>query len=491
MVKFDLNLLAYLESDDFRVLTAVETGMRNHEIVPVKLVGTIAEIRSGTGKLLRNLCYNRLLSYERGKKFDGYRLTSLGYDYLALRVLRNRSVIDQVGNQIGVGKEASVYISRNSIKDERYALKVHRLGRTSFKTVYNKRDYHKSKVSNWLYLSRLAALREYSFMKILYEHDFKIPEPIDHNRHCIVMKWIDGTLLNNISKDDNIDHKKLLEQLLNMILELANKYGVVHGDFNEFNILIHNQTNEPYLIDFPQMVSTDHQLAKEYFERDVQCILSFFEKRFACVADEVPTFEEIENSENTENIIKVVNDENDMLHRYLEDNLLLSENFKDKMNLNDESDAINSELIDKCDLNEMNKSNDENELNDKNDSENVNKSKNMNEKDSKQLNDQIEITQDNKLNCEKFVKSNKLNAINEEQANVCFENNDLSNYQANQMHDLNKAECMSSFSYSASRHGSSIASTFTTDEIRSKLRKEKERKEKKELIKESLSLIHI
>lgn len=67
MVKFDLNLLSHLESEDFRVLTAVETGMRNHEIVPCKLVGTLSDLRSGTGKILRNLCYNRLLSYERGK----------------------------------------------------------------------------------------------------------------------------------------------------------------------------------------------------------------------------------------------------------------------------------------------------------------------------------------------------------------------------------------------------------------------------------------
>ena len=455
MVKFDLSLLSYLEQDDFRVLTAVETGMRNHEIVPCKLVAALSEIRSGTGKTLRKLCFNRLLSYERGKKFDGYRLTNLGYDYLALRVLRNRNVIDEVGNQIGVGKEASVYIARNSTNDEQYALKVHRLGRTSFKTVFNKRDYHKSKVSNWLYLSRLAALREYSFMRILYDRGFHIPEPIGNNRHCVVMKWIDGTLLNNISKDDPIDHQQLFEQLLNMILELANKYGVVHGDFNEFNLLIDNQTNVPYLIDFPQMVSTDHQLAKEYFERDVECIVSFFEKRFNCVVDEVPTFESVENNEPTESIAKVVNDENEMLNRYLEDNLLLSENFKEKLNLEEHDKSSD-------DFNDLSKSDELSALN-----------TNCEQSPTVQLN----------VIDEDLESDFKNDSTNDKRTNSQANSNRLSG--EDDHHQL-ESDRMSTFSYSASRMGgSSIASTFTSDEIRSKLKKEKDRKAKKELIKES------
>lgn len=48
------------------------------------------------------------------------------------------------------------------------AMKLHRLGRTSFRAVKSKRDYlrHRSNY-NWLYLSRLAALKEYAFMKVL------------------------------------------------------------------------------------------------------------------------------------------------------------------------------------------------------------------------------------------------------------------------------------------------------------------------------------
>lgn len=47
-----------------------------------------------------------------------------------------------------------------------------------------------------------------------------------------------------------------------LIVRLAN-YGLIHSDFNEFNILI-NEKEEITLIDFPQMVSIDHENAEMY-----------------------------------------------------------------------------------------------------------------------------------------------------------------------------------------------------------------------------------
>ncbi len=46
-------------------------------------------------------------------------------------------------------------------------MKFHRLGRTSFRAVKNKRDYLRNRnAHSWLYLSRLAALKEFAFMKV-------------------------------------------------------------------------------------------------------------------------------------------------------------------------------------------------------------------------------------------------------------------------------------------------------------------------------------
>ena len=38
--------------------------------------------------------------------------------------------------------------------------------------------------------------------------------------------------------------------------------GLIHGDYNEFNILIRRDSGEPVIIDFPQMISTSHENAE-------------------------------------------------------------------------------------------------------------------------------------------------------------------------------------------------------------------------------------
>lgn len=48
---------------------------------------------------------------------------------------------------------------------------------------------------------------------------------------------------------------------MELIVRLAHA-GLIHGDFNEFNIMLLRKTGEPIVIDFPQMVSTRHENAE-------------------------------------------------------------------------------------------------------------------------------------------------------------------------------------------------------------------------------------
>lgn len=243
---------------------------------------------------------------------DGYRLAYGGLDYLALNAHQKAKVIYSVGNQIGVGKESDIIVVAHSSGSQRI-MKIHRLGRISFRTIKTNRDYlrHRSSAS-WMYMSRLAAMKEFAFMKALCENGFSVPEPIAQNRHTIVMGLIDAFPLRQISKV--ADPAKLYSELMNMILELA-RFGLIHGDFNEFNILIKEEQDPdakgkapaseeeedddenllltPVLIDFPQMVSVDHANAEMYFDRDVECIKRYFKRKFKFVSDKKgPTFAE-------------------------------------------------------------------------------------------------------------------------------------------------------------------------------------------------------
>lgn len=80
--------------------------------------------------------------------------------------------------KIGVGKESDVYLVRTE-ENKLLILKLARLGRTSFKTVKNNRDYLRKQCHfNWLYLSKIAAQREFKYMECLYKNGFPTPVPV-------------------------------------------------------------------------------------------------------------------------------------------------------------------------------------------------------------------------------------------------------------------------------------------------------------------------
>ncbi|KAK4531514.1 hypothetical protein CCYA_CCYA08G2371 [Cyanidiococcus yangmingshanensis] len=328
----DASQLRHLSDAELRVLTAVELGMRNHEQVPVELVGALSG-RRGAHKSLHVLLRHKLVHHE-SKPYESYRLTPLGYDYLALRALRERSSVCSVGSLIGTGKESDVHEVLGGVDgSERFALKVHRLGRTSFRQARTKRDYcvrglprlesascagtegplfgraaadvsvqgegfseaptntspseslrraadqrERRSVANWLYLSRLAAQREFEALELLFRHGLPVPEPIDASRHCVVQRLVpNATLLCHLRSLR--DPEAVFRRLWDFQDRLAT-LGLVHGDLNEFNVLVDNETEHIVVIDFPQIVLLAHREGPRMLERDRRGLVSFFYHRF-------------------------------------------------------------------------------------------------------------------------------------------------------------------------------------------------------------------
>ncbi|RMZ85536.1 hypothetical protein DV737_g533, partial [Chaetothyriales sp. CBS 132003] len=299
-MKLNTKALRYLNASDWRTLTAVETGSRKHEVVPTPVIVQLA--KASQGDVQRSICVlakANLIAKVKNAKYDGYRLTYGGLDYLALHSLQKARAVYSVGNQIGVGKESDIFVVSDD-KGEQRVLKIHRLGRVSFKKgVRNKRDYARTRAQkeraagSWMYMSRLAAVKEHAFMAALHEAGLSVPRPLGQNRHQIVMSLVDGFPLRQI--EQVADPAALYAELMDMIIALAHM-GLIHGDFNEFNIMIKEEEARggsgaddvqlvPVLIDFPQMISVDHSNAEMYFDRDVACVKRFFERRFGFVAE--------------------------------------------------------------------------------------------------------------------------------------------------------------------------------------------------------------
>lgn len=287
-MKLDVSVLKFLEKDDFRVLTAIEMGMKNHDIVPTDLILKIASLPRGGGyRAIKNLHKHKLV-FHSNQQYDGYRLTYAGYDFLALRAMSARGTLESVGNQIGVGKESDVFLASDG--EQEIVLKLHRLGRISFRSIKRNRDYLRHRKSaSWLYLSRLAAMKEYAFMKVLHEAGFPVPKPLDLCRHCVLMELAKGYPLQHVKE---LGHpSRVYQELMKIIVRFA-KCGLIHCDYNEFNILIDDEENIT-VIDFPQMMPISHPNAKAYFERDVNCIRVLFSKKFGLEFEWWPAFEDV------------------------------------------------------------------------------------------------------------------------------------------------------------------------------------------------------
>jgi len=360
-MKLDPTVLRTMGAPDFQVLEAVEKGMKKHALVPSSLIASISSLRhGGTGKIISSLLRDKLLSHDQSCGYDGYRVTTAGYDILTLHNLKSRKIIAAIGDRVGTGKESDIYLAVRP-NGNQVILKFHRLGRTSFRNVKKTRDYfvyHEkgknvgapttNQANSWLFLSRKSALKEFAFMKALYSVDYPTPEPIAHNRHVIAMSLIRGVPLYQVVRTTLSAEQaaSIFHQAADLALRLA-KHGLVHCDLNEFNLIVdvsgiqqksfsqehdhyvrhsgmsvaaetnpgmlsargpwepehlqrfqpdhesddgeNDQAPQPLeylengeprpvvtLIDFPQMVSTRHPNAREYYERDTACLLKFF-----------------------------------------------------------------------------------------------------------------------------------------------------------------------------------------------------------------------
>lgn len=325
-MKLDVTCMRYLTKEDFRILVAIEMGMRNHEMVPVGLITNIAKLRhGGCYKILSTLLRYKLIAHTN-QEYNGYRLSYMGYDILALRTLLTRGIISSVGPQIGVGKESDIYEALDP-EGNQVVLKLHRLGRTSFRSVRKNRDYMVGKnKASWLYMSRLAAIKEYAFMQALYAHEFPTPIPYAQNRHIVAMSRVDGFPMAQIKSGQmQMDiAEKVFNYCMAILIRLA-EHGLVHCDFNEFNLMVDAKGERVTLIDFPQMISTNHFNADELFTRDANCLAKFFGMKMKFVPDDLilPKLGDIEIAEALDEHIRASGfskEDDDILMRFIHEN---------------------------------------------------------------------------------------------------------------------------------------------------------------------------
>jgi RIO kinase 2 len=162
-------------------------------------------------------------------------------------------------------------------------IKLHRHGRTSFRSVRRTRGYiAERRHTSWLYISRLAATREYSGLQKLYPVGVSVPKPIAQNRHAIVMSAIEGDLLSDCSVFSK--PLKILNSIIQNVRKAYVKAHMIHADLSEYNVLVTPKL-KILIIDWPQWITSNHPNWNLYLERDLKNILCFFERKFGVKQD--------------------------------------------------------------------------------------------------------------------------------------------------------------------------------------------------------------
>ena len=269
------HLVSLLNKTDFKILKVLASSLKNRQFLNLPTLSQYSNLsQSLIEHHLKRLVKFGLIS----KSNIGYTLLVTGLDIYVLKILSNRNIITAIGPQIGIGKEAEVYLAHDSLKQDKI-LKMFRLGRSSFKQIKRKRDVNTG-TNSWLLLNIETAKKEYDILTYLKDSSTSFPSPLYRSFHCIVMEPIYGSRLSDI---ENLDYPELVLEKIISNMSIAYRKGYINGDLNEYNILVDD--DNIFILDWPQAVRVDTTNSDVVLTRDVNNIIKFFSRKFEIERD--------------------------------------------------------------------------------------------------------------------------------------------------------------------------------------------------------------
>ncbi len=265
------------------MLAAIEKALADREYAPVDLVEKLSGIHGR--RLLSTLVKLHELKLIRREVPMGVtllRLTYLGYDMLALRVLVRADLVEAIDGKVGVGKESEIYLGL-APGGVRVAVKFLRIGRASFRQTKRLRAWARDTSMTWYQQSKVCAKREFKALEELYPLNALVPKPIGYNRHAVVTEFIDGVEL--YERPELEDPERALNLILETVSKAYHKAGIVHGDLSEYNIMVRRADEAPFIIDWPQYIYRDDPTAPNLLKRDVHYVVKFFNRVYQLGVD--------------------------------------------------------------------------------------------------------------------------------------------------------------------------------------------------------------
>lgn len=210
---------------------------------------------------------------------------------LLLFKLVNADILDSIAGVISTGKEATIFYAAGGKTQEilvprECVAKVYKTTLNEFKTreKYIAEDYRfkdRFKHLNPQKIVRLWAEKEMHNLMKMRKFEIPCPDVVVLKKHVLIMSFIGNDNVPACKlKDANLNESQLesaYQQCIKLINDLYHKCNLVHADFNQFNLLWHEE--KIWVIDVSQSVEPIHPMGYEFLLRDCQNIFKFFSNR--------------------------------------------------------------------------------------------------------------------------------------------------------------------------------------------------------------------
>ena len=196
---------------------------------------------------------------------------------LTLLKLISKGYIDGLESTLYVGKEANIFTALREGK--RVIAKIYRLETCDFNRMYDYIKYDPryqglKKKKRKIIFSWVQ--REFRNLMKARQAGVRVPMPITFLNNVLVIEFIGKDEIAPKLKDSiPRNKKKFFNEIIDNMKKLY-KDGLVHADLSSFNILNFNE--EPVFIDMSQATTTEDVRSREYLERDINNIITFFNK---------------------------------------------------------------------------------------------------------------------------------------------------------------------------------------------------------------------
>ncbi len=198
----------------------------------------------------------------------------------SIKKLASKHAFDKIEKIISTGKEGNVFQAHKG--NTNCAIKIYRIETSSFDTMikYIQGDPRFNKIKrNKQNLVYEWTKKEFKNLTAANKSGVNVPYPVDYNKNVLVMEFIGKDDAQPTLKDDKNIEKNITEiykQTIKNLNKLVYGAKIVHADLSEYNMIFFNK--KLYFIDLGQAVSIEHPYAKEFYNRDIQNMVKFFNK---------------------------------------------------------------------------------------------------------------------------------------------------------------------------------------------------------------------